>query len=174
MRFPVIKISYFISTLINYIFEYIYNTFIYVTLLFLNILFAINIHFTYKCKHTLIIGMVFSELLVHYEHLEVFECPVATWSVTSRDISLHKQLCTFDSKCHRPEIRFKWMQNYKSNKTKLFFLCGDGCRGEGNLWISFILKYFTQAVTTRWFTQHLLWPLRDLVWPPGEPYGPLL
>jgi len=61
-----------------------------------------------------------------------------------------------------------------SNKIKLCILYGQGCMGEGNLRINFNLKYFIQAVIPRWFAQHLLWPLRDLVWPPGETYCPLL
>jgi len=103
-------------------------------------LFAINIHFTYtRKKALLIIGIVFSALLGPYEHLKFLNVQLQCGE-RQADTSLFtvsRQLCTSDSKFHRPETTFEWMCN--SNKIKLCFLCAERCREEGNLWINFNL-----------------------------------
>jgi len=82
--------------LIN-ILEYIYVTLNIV--FFLNILFRYNTLFTYISKNILlIIGIIFSVSLGPDEHLQVFECPVALWSVISKDLTTSNWLGTFDSK----------------------------------------------------------------------------
>jgi hypothetical protein len=62
-----------ISTLLIYILEYIYITFVYNTVLFLNILFRYNALFTHKSKNImLIIGIIPSVLLQPDKQLQVF------------------------------------------------------------------------------------------------------
>jgi hypothetical protein len=78
------KRSYFICTLLTYVLQYIYINFIY-NIVFFNILFRYII-FTYRNKNSLlIICIIFSGFLGPHEHLQVFECPVALWSVISED-----------------------------------------------------------------------------------------
>jgi hypothetical protein len=53
--------------------------------IFLNILFRHNTLFTCTSKNIpLMIGIIFSVFLGPYEHLQIFECPVAVWSVISQ------------------------------------------------------------------------------------------
>jgi hypothetical protein len=87
------KKSCFISTLLIYILEYIYITFICNIVMLLNILFRYNTLYTYTSKIILwIVGIIFIGFLRSVEHLQVFECPVAMWSVTSADhLSSHHQ-----------------------------------------------------------------------------------
>jgi hypothetical protein len=80
------KKSYFITTLLIYILEYCCITLIYDIVLFLNILFKYNPLFTYTSSNILLLsGIIFSVFLGPDEHLQVFECPVAVWSVASED-----------------------------------------------------------------------------------------
>jgi hypothetical protein len=80
------KRSYFYSTLLIYILEYIYAIFIYNVILLLYILFGYNTLFTYINKIILlIIGIIFSVFHGPDGHLPVFECLVAVWSVISED-----------------------------------------------------------------------------------------
>jgi len=63
--------------------EYVYTTYIYNTVLLLQILFMYNIVVTYKSKHVLsITGIILTVFLGHDEQLQVFECLVAVRSVT--------------------------------------------------------------------------------------------
>jgi len=79
------KKSGFISTLLIYILEYIYISFIH-NIVLLNILFRYNTLYTYTRKNVLlIVGIIFSGFLRPVGHLKVFECPVAVWSVISED-----------------------------------------------------------------------------------------
>jgi len=52
-----------------------------------------NTLYTYTSKYILlIVGITFSGFVRPVEHLQVFECPVAVWSVISEDhLSLHHQ-----------------------------------------------------------------------------------
>jgi hypothetical protein len=71
--------SYFISILLIHVLEYIFITFIYNIVSFLNILFGTN-----KSKNVLIIiGIVFTVFLGPDECLLAFVCPVTVFAVIS-------------------------------------------------------------------------------------------
>ena len=92
------KRCYSVSTVLIYILECIFVTLNIV--FFLNILFRYKTLFTYVSKYILlIIGIIFSVSLGPDDHLQVFQSPVALWSVISKDLlTTSRWLGTFDSK----------------------------------------------------------------------------
>ena len=82
--------TYFISNLLIYTLDYIYITFSYNNVLFLNILFRYNTLLTQE-KILLINGIIFRVFLGPDKHLQVCKRPVAVWSVIGKDhLSSHQ------------------------------------------------------------------------------------
>jgi hypothetical protein len=71
----------------------IYITFICNIVFLLNILLKCNTLYPYASKNILLmVGIISSGFLKPVEHLQVFECPVAAWSMISEDrLSSHHQ-----------------------------------------------------------------------------------
>ena len=65
--------NFFISTLLIYVLELIYVSYLYIIVLFSGILFRYNTLYTYTSKNILlVIGIIFSVFLRPDEHLQVF------------------------------------------------------------------------------------------------------
>jgi hypothetical protein len=90
------KRNYFIFTLLIYILEYFYITFIHNTVLFLNILFRYNTLLTNASKNILLISSImFSVFLGPDEHLQVFECAAAVCLGISEDHLSSQHQCVY-------------------------------------------------------------------------------
>jgi len=73
-----------VTLLLHYLYIRIYLCFIYNIRFFLNILFRYNTLYTYTSKNiVLIVGITFNVFHGPDEQWQVFECPVAVWSVIS-------------------------------------------------------------------------------------------
>ena len=100
--------------------------------------------FTYAIRNILlIIGIIFSVFLGPDGHLQVFECPVAVWSVVRDHLcSQRNGGCVLLTTNHPTETRFNQISCGKSNKIQLCLLCCEGYRRKGNLRFSFKFEIF--------------------------------
>jgi hypothetical protein len=109
------------------------------------------------------------------EHLKVFECPVAVWSVISED---HLSSNQGDYVIMTANVTQLKLDSTRKDVEKIVkrCLCAEGDAGEKGTFDSILsLKYFIQAVNFRWPIKKLtvspevsvvlLWPHRNFLCP---------
>ena len=116
-----------------------------------------NTLFTYTRKNILLtFGVIFSVFPGPNEHLQVSECPIAVWSVTSQDhlSSQHYGGCVLLMQIgHRTETGFNQRTCGKRSKIQLCLLCCEDVGEKGTFDSILNFKYFIPAMKFRWPTQ---------------------